>query len=334
MTMLLVCLGFYSFSLVNYSLFLHSFILLIGTLIERSQGKESNNDKKISDLSKMVAVEKADKTLTDIRVNASGNQRSLPSKAYCRNSMEAYPNCYEWKHHYYGISRDQLWQSYQETKERTETSIASSSASLVDWITFVEKALDVVKYDLSHDAFKKSFDLLNEVSSLSSSFASSAATSSSSSILSVFHELLGTYYHLLFKIEEATKEYEKSLGYDSSNINAHLKFSVVLLENGERENALSYLNHLLSLLGGENKSTATSSSSSSSLSASSSSFHDKLIASSFESIPREKMIAYRSWIYNHRATLVIARDENGQFVENALEKALNDLEAALNESGK
>lgn len=311
---------------------------VFATIVERARGSEANYDKKITELSKFLAIERTPKTLKDLR--SVQKKRSLPSKAYCRNFMEAYPNSYAWKDTYYGVAREELASNY--AKSRAEIPDSSSSSSDKQAINAVlEAGLELVKYDLAHEAYKKAFETLRDIP-----FASLDATSLLPSLASLYHELRGTELHLMFQMQDALKEYEQATTLNPANITAQLKYNSVLLENGEREQALASYSQLIAILQ-KSVSDAKDKTKEKEEDADFDKVNDKSsdedffdaraspvsLPLSLEQESKEAKIAYMAWVFNHRASLWVSRDENGFFASDALVKAIEDLDTSLNLSG-
>ena len=313
---------------------LHDYVY--ATIIERSRGSEANYDKKITELSKRLAIDRTPKTLKELR--SSQKKRALPSKAYCRNFMEAYPNSYAWKQNFYGIAREELVATYQARKDEF-------SANNTDKLTsnaLLKACLDLVKYDLSHDIYKTAFETLHDLP-----FDAMSGNLLHKSLLSQFHELLGTEHHLMFKKEEACSEYELAINLYPANIAAQLKYNSVLLENGDRDRALASYNELLTLLKQDSGSRGRVVSDEaeegdfekvhSEKSSEDGSFADARsspVSLSLDQESDEMKIAYLAWVCNHRASLFVSRDEYGFYEPDALTKAMEDIDESLKQSGE
>jgi tetratricopeptide (TPR) repeat protein len=307
------------------------------TILERARGGEADHDRKITELSKRLAIERTPKTLKELR-SSQAKKHHLPSKAYCRNFFEAYPSVYSWKNQFFGVSRESLSEAFQRTK-REQTSNRDDSSLL---LKSFESASDLMKFDFSNDCYKKAFETLHELPVLSVLEENKTEGTAIRSLLSFYHEMIGTEFHLLFQIVDASREFERAIELFPRNIDAQLKYNAVLLENGEKGKALELYSKLLSLLQ-ENRTNSSSVSSeggrgddkSDTLSES---FADArsspLQFLSLESEKKELKTAYRAWIHNHRASLWVSRDENGYYASDAFQKAIDDIDQSIRESGK
>lgn len=298
---------------------------------------ETNYDKKITELSKHIAIDKTDKTLQSIRSSNSSGKRAFPSKAYCRNFMEAYPLSYVWKKEYFGLSREKLLLSYRENQQKYQNrpstlSIEEASALLHG---FLESGADLVKFDMSHDNYVSAFQTLTDIG-----YASYAEEEKNSRIMrslaSFFREMRGTQFHLLSNIGEAMSEYQLAVEINPANLSAHLKYNAILLESGEREKALSNYDSLLAILQKEEEESAKKSSedhkSDDEYADARSSPSPVVPVVSLENEKKEVKVAYIAWVLLHRASLWISRDERGLYSADAFNKAKADLDNSLIQS--
>ena len=302
------------------------------TVLERLRQQQPAHDRKITELSKRLAVELTPKKLKELRAASVESKKPFPSKSYCRNFFEAYPSSYAWKSQFYGASREDLVAAVEKFKAQYQETPSGTVQDLY------QSALDLIKYDFSHDAYKKAFETLRGLPVVSLSEENQVESLTYRSLLSLYHELIGTEFHLLFQIDAALKEFERAIELMPKNIDAQLKLSSLLLENGEREKALESYGRLLSLLQEQSDDGELVNASGDDAKSDSDSFADArsspIVSPRLESESKELKTAYRAWVYNHRASLWVSRDDNGLYNPDAFSKAIADVEKTIAESGK
>lgn len=338
---------------------------VFATLLERLKGEIASNEHKIGTIGRLLALERSVKVLEDIR---HPKEYVLPSKAYCRNFFEGFPNHYTWKANYDGRSRFDLSKKFEEAqKSLSEGTDFAMSATL-------ELGLDLVRYDIVQESYAKAFETLESLQNCKTSVSGLHSRNT----LSLYHELVGAHAHLCRDVFTAQKEYVYAIELMPKNLSAHLKLANALLDLGETVE-VSHHNSRVPLLenitnksviisiqaeqkytellamwvdhGKDQKSedVATTEAATTAATGTTSTTHhdrsedDETAFSDARSSPPpleddidspEDRAVCRAWVLYHRSVLWVTRDMKGGYMPDALEKALSDLDQVVLLTGK
>lgn len=197
---------------------------VFASLVDKYKGEQSAHEGKVATLAKQVALSKVAPALAEIRNNKN---RSLPSKAYLRTFLEAYPSIYSWRVAYEGADRDSLAQAFNAAKANT------SNASQI-----LITGLEVIRFDIVHEAMTvamTNLHSLEEAVKLLCQVSPAELTLKTRSALSQYHELLGTEAHLKADLDTARMEYDLGLLSFAENLSCQLKLVSLFNDLGDIE---------------------------------------------------------------------------------------------------
>eukprot|EP01038_Epipyxis_sp_PR26KG_P007167 gene7167-9770_t len=286
--------------------------------MERHKNEPTSNEKRIEQICKEIAAENAIEAL-----NLSRNVlKSLPSKAFCKNFLENFPSTHEWSSKYKGTKRADLM-----------TEIAAQTESL----PLLTSTIELICFDISKGDYALAFDTLSRLSDPNTiSTHESFKTLPGYSILSLHYELCGTEKQLRSCTKQAIEFYKYAIDCNLgiNSISLLLKISSAYLEQGEKDEALRIFNSLL-----ESPSTVDTvdtpriedlSDVAATLEGALSSHHI-----SSKGISGISSSAYllsnceKAWVYFHRSSVWLSRDEKGAYMADAVKLSLADLDEAL-----
>lgn len=296
-------------------------------LVEKYKGEQPVHEAKAAALSKKVALSRVGPTLTSIR---NSKDRQLPSKAFLRTFFEAYPSIYAWRVAYEDADRDSLAQTLNTAKENA------------DHIQILLSGLEVIRYDIVHEAITVA---LNNLHSIAESVSTVQKDSSSHdqrtrSAISQYYELVGTEAHLKADLDAARAQYELALKNFPENVSCQLKLVSLLNDLGEQDAARVMLESSLAV----QTSTSAPPSPQREIERTGESLDESFYSDTVTGPPLStaddedaavvgskvsQVAVQRAWCLIHRASLWIARDVHGSFQEDAIPKALADLEEAF-----
>lgn len=195
---------------------------VFASLVDKYKGEQSAHEGKVATLAKQVALSKVGPTLADIRNNKN---RSLPSKAYLRTFLEAYPSIYAWRVATESVDRDSLAQAFNAAKAST---IIPSHILIT--------GLELVRFDIVHEAMgvaMTNLHSLQEVVNLLYQGSPSDLNLKTRSAISQYHELLGTEAHLKADLDTAKMEYDLGMLSFPENLSCQLKLVTLLNDLGD-----------------------------------------------------------------------------------------------------
>lgn len=300
-------------------------------------------------------MERTPKVLKEIRGNSGSH--AFPSKFYIKSVLEAYPTFFTWQHVYNEASSSTLKTSLQtavlDAKDAlAEDSTVLSTSYVENQNRYLESSLNLIQYELAHTAYNDAFALLHALSEHVDEVVAVVTKDISSEgaldlvyrkdLLSTYFEFLGLEANLRSNIEDAAKHYKTGASFSERNTSVKLKLASLHLDLGEHEEAKQIFDHLLALWSEELEtantptSTTTTDNEDDAIYADArSSPNTSLSHGDKKNVPsKEEILFNRAWVYIHRASLFIARDAEGNYREDAIEKAISDLDNAIKDTGK
>jgi hypothetical protein len=183
----------------------------------------SISDAKMNELCRNITLQQLPELIHQMR---NSSERVLPSRAFCRNFLEGFPNTHVWKASYLSdksISREGLVESYNTAKK-----FYAENASNELYTTLLDAGLTLVKYDFAYDTYSVAFNKLRDIPAPPSDVSSLPAE-----LVSSYYEFLGTERHLKCQVDAANTYYTQATTLHATNLSAQLKYANLLSELGE-----------------------------------------------------------------------------------------------------
>ena len=189
--------------------------------MEQSKGEAPTNEKRIEQLCKEVAAVNAMRALA--ANNTALVLKDIPSKAYCKNFLETFPNTHDWVNKFRGVVRSDL---------------LSHLAAQTEPLPLLSASLDVVCFDIANEAYSTAFDTLSHLANpVSLLTVETFKTPEGSKVLSLLFELSGTEKHLRGAPSKAVELYQYGMDclVGDNNPNLSIKLAAANLELGRKE---------------------------------------------------------------------------------------------------
>ena len=276
---------------------------MTGMLIEMSKGmqQQSPHQERIEALVKIQAASESRAVVDSIR---NSDSRDLPSKAHCRNYFEMFASYHKWRKEFSSVvvDRDSLVQAvvasggaFSDQEESTNESDPFDSEVLTSRLTAIH---DLACYDIVNGLFKKAFkDVSNACRYIEKNKIIDTPGSPLSTAVAKLFSIQGTSFHLRANLKKAEEYFTLALSNQP-------------LPEGY-ENALR-LASVHSEVDANDEATVLYDS------------IEESFTSDYESD--------RSWLHIHRVAEWVSRDGEGKFRSEALEKATELINFALESS--
>lgn len=320
---------------------LHDYVLSM--MIERAEGNNPSNTEKIQELCRIVAFADAVDVVKKLR-NSPG--RKLPTKAYCRNFLENFPSTHHWTALYKDNNKEAsdkikagLEDAIEKVKQNNNNNNNGSDGAEGNSEALMEATLNLAFFHLVNGYHDKGFELVKEAGAIA---RSEGANIKNIKLLSQQRELEATELHLRCCLNHAIEVYNEALTICPSNFEASLKLAQIYIELGDEQEAERIFESVMATVcaAGESESeseapttktvpdsdddTPTSPSVPSSPQATASAS----ASASASAAAASSVACNKAWVLLSRANLWIAKDANGKFKSDAVDKAMKDINEA------
>lgn len=291
-------------------------------LLEQAKGDPSGgavNAAALDRLAKILASKETNKLFAKMKLN-NVNLGSA-SKSFNKQFFESFPNYYIWPMKYAHHDRETL----------AAATLSDENSEESNSETRLTHMLDLICFDIYHKRFAKAHDLLvaDKIKQLVESAAASVDMSDSNSIsskesrksISLYYDLLGSFYQLSCRLGDAAAAYITALEFNSDNLDARLKLIVLYIEFGEMSKAETAYDEWLQQL---TQSATTAQSASLEATAAADTTVESPPAAA--AVVRDSTaVLTEAWILTHRAGLWTMRGSEGAYMPEAINLAITDI---------
>lgn len=280
-------------------------------LLEQSKGDSSGgaaHASALDRLAKILASKETNKLFTKMKHNTVN--LGPASKGFNKQFFESFPNYYVWPMKYAFHDREAL---------AAATLCDDSSAEGVE-ISAERRLghlLDLICFDIYHKRFHKAQELLttDKIKQLVESANINEISADYKKSLSLYYDLLGSFYQLSCRLGDAETAYNTALEFNSDNLDARLKLIVLFIEFGETHKAETTYGEWLEKL----SVSAAESAAEASVAAA--------VEGTVEPVTAKDstLVMAEAWILTHRAGLWTVRDSDGAYMPEAINLAITDI---------
>ena len=195
----------------------------------------------LDNLAKILASKETGRYINKMRQNTL--ELGPASKSYCKQFFESFPNYYIWPMKY----------GFEDRETLVSHVTSSNSDETLGYEKRIQNILDLVCFDIYHKRFNKAHEMLlqektqslitaytQEYTTMTKNTTTPTTTPTESDVvlqaanlLSLYHDLMGSFYQLNCQLGKAETEYSKALHYNKNNLDAKLKSILLFVEYGE-----------------------------------------------------------------------------------------------------
>ena len=292
---------------------------VMAMFIERAKNLPPTTSEKADDVCKQVASRETALLLAAIRdppANAPPVFTQLPTKSYCRTFFEALPSIYRWREQFKNVNREELASRWKKSLANPISTSNKEEACVA--------ALELAACDFSRNAFSKGFETINaalvacgetQESTMEDASHTGNGDNARFKALSQLWTMKGSEHILMRRDRQALEALKRAVALDPTNLDASLTQAIGHLEMVEVSKAESIYNACQSvnkLLQNPSKNNGGKAAAAAAASSS------RTSSSGMSTTVRE------AWVLVHRAAMWIAREDNGNFRPDAINKVCFD----------
>lgn len=206
---------------------------------DRNKGSNPSTIEKADEVCRLLAAKKTAARLEEVRLAATTEDTTLPTKSYCRKFFETLPSVHHWREMYKDADREELSTRYKAALLLRAGEKNIESSSLLD---FVFSAVDLAQMDISCSLFSRAFATVNAALQVVADEAIDKMDEKSKAFMSILWQLKGV--ECLFKRDDqgGIAAEEKAIAFNSTNLEARLVLCILHLELAQITEVMSAYN--------------------------------------------------------------------------------------------